>query len=200
MGALNRPGRLRVIGIVAAAVLAVAVVATAAYAKDIFNTGTYGGTVTPQESGASPFPMRLTVKVKVKKKKKTKTISNLQIGPIPMVCSVNPGDVAENVTLAELSGFPAIKSTGFFETSFIYSGGRWKILPNGQQQTADPEVDLRLVQDGGKDPEFVSNGGSMPGMTITLKADVTGTSATMDPAGASTCDVENSYPTLTLQR
>jgi hypothetical protein len=50
-----------------------------------------------------------------------------------------------------------------------------------------------------KPAAFVSNGGSQAGMSIIIKADVTGTTAAPAADGTSTCNIDNSNPTLKLR-
>jgi hypothetical protein len=174
-----------------------AVAASAAYAgKDVFNSGTYSATVTAQNYAVSPFPMSL--EVKGKNGKRTKEITGLTIGPITMDCLSNAGQVSEPVTLAALTGFPAIKSDGFFIATFLYKSGHWTKVSDSTVQTADPEVSIDMVQDSTKPPTFNSNGGSEPGMSIVVQANVSGSTATVAQGGTSTCNIDNSNPTLTL--
>jgi hypothetical protein len=178
----------------AAGVLAVA--AGVAYAKDYFKSGTYSGTVTAQNYSVTPFPMSLTVVGK--KGKKTKQITNLQIGPIQMTCLSNVGSVSEPVTIPALSGFPAIKSGGFLEATFLYTSAGWTKAAFSANQTADSEITFRMVINS-KPAEFVPNGGVEPGMSMIIKANVSGTTATPAANGTSTCNIDDSNPTLKLK-
>jgi hypothetical protein len=167
-----------------------------AYAKDTFKAGTYSGTVAPQNYGVTAFPMSLKVVAKKRKGRRTTQITGLTIGPIQMVCSDNATQEDESVTLSALSGFPAIKSTGFLNATFLYEGSHWKRVALSTVQTADPEVQLEMVNDG---KHMNSNGGAEPGMDIVVQADVVGSTATVAQGGTSTCNINNSDPTLTLQ-
>jgi hypothetical protein len=172
------------------------IVTAVAFAKDTFPSGTYSGTVTAQDYGVTPFPMSL--KVVGKKRAKEKKITGLTIGPIQMVCLAAGTQASESVTLAALTGFPAIKSSGFLQATFLYENGGWQHVALDTTQTADPQVELLMVVNGGKHPTFVGNGGANPGMDIVVKANVTGSTATVAQDGTSTCNIDNSNPTLTL--
>jgi hypothetical protein len=169
----------------------------AAYASGVLAGGTYGGTVTPQNYAVSPFPMSLTVVGK--KHAKTKKITGLTIGPIQMQCAANGTEAGQSVTLAALTGFPAIKSAGFLQVTFLYEAGHWQRVAFEDTQTADPEVTLIMVANGGKHPSFVPNGGALPGMDIVVQANVTGSTATVAQGGTSTCNINDANPTLVLQ-
>lgn len=190
------PARLRIACVAAAVVLAVG--AGLAYAARVtFKSGTYSGTVTAQNYGVSPFPMSFTVVGK--KDAKTKKITKLQIGPIQTTCLSNAGSVQEPVTIPVLSGFPTIKSrNGFLQTTFVYTSAGWTKASLDTNQTADSEITFLMVSNL-KPAEFVSNGGSQPGMSIIIKADVSGTTATPVANGTSTCNIDNSDPTLKLR-
>ena len=142
-----------------------------AYANNVLASGTYTGTVTPQNYAVSPFPVSLTVVGN--KHAKTKKITGLTIGPIPMQCAANGTEAGESVTLAALSGFPVIKSRGFLQ--------------------------VIMVANGGKHPSFIPNGGAEPGMDIVVQANVTGSTATVAQGGTSTCNINDANPTLVLQ-
>jgi hypothetical protein len=168
-----------------------------AFASDELASGTYSGTVTPQNYAVSPFPMSLTVVGK--KHAKTKKITGLTIGPIQMQCAANGTQAAQSVTLAALTGFPAIKSAGFLQATFLYEAGHWQRAAFEDTQTADPEITLIMVANGGRHPSFVPNGGAEPGMDIVVQANVTGSTATVAQGGTSTCNIDDANPTLVLK-
>ncbi|MGA2471528.1 MAG: hypothetical protein ABSG64_12680 [Solirubrobacteraceae bacterium] len=191
---MSVPARLRIA--CAAAAVALVVGTSLAYAARVaFKSGTYSGTVTAQDYGVSPFPVSLTVVGK--KYATTKKITKLEIGPIQMTCLSNVGSVDEAVTIPVLSGFPTIKSHGFLQATFLYTSAGWTKASFDTNQTADSEITFRMVSDL-KPAAFVSNGGSEPGMSMIIKADVSGTTATPAANGTSTCNIDNSDPTLKL--
>jgi hypothetical protein len=128
----------------------------------------------------------------------TKIITKLKIGPIHMMCLSNVGSIQEPVTIPVLSGFPTIKSNGFLEATFLYTNAGWTKAGFNTNQTADSEITFQMVSSL-KPAAFVSNGGSQAGMSIIIKADVTGTTAAPAADGTSTCNIDNSNPTLKLR-
>jgi hypothetical protein len=192
---VSAPTCLRITCATAAAVLAIGT--GLAYARLSFKSGTYSGTVTAQDYGVTPFPVSLTVVGK--KNKTTKKITNLQIGPIQMTCLSNVGSVDQPVTIPALSGFPTIQSKeGFLQATFLYTAAGWVKAPFETNQSADSELTFRMVANL-HPAQFVSNGGSEPGMSLIVKADVTGATATPAANGTSTCNIDNSDPTLKLK-
>jgi hypothetical protein len=134
----------------------------------------------------------------VKKSHKTREITQLTIGPIAMTCLANGTQASENVTLAALTGFPPVKSAGFLDAVFLYEGGHWKRVSSSTVQNVDPEVSINMVQERTKPPTFRSNGGSEPGLDVVVQANVSGSTATVAQGGTSTCNIDDSNPTLTL--
>lgn len=198
---MSVPARVRIACAAAAVVLAVGTSVAAgtslAYAaRVVFESGTYSGTMTAHPYGVSPFPVSLTVVGQ--KYATTKNITKLKIGPIHMTCLSNVGSIQEHVTIPVLSGFPTIKSSGFLEATFLYTSAGWTNAPLGTVQTAVSQITFQMV-DNWQPAEFVSNGGSQPGMSIFIKADVHGTTAKPAAHGTSTCPIDNSNLTLKLR-
>ena len=193
---MSVPARVSIACATAAVVLAVGT--SLAYAARVaFNSGTYSGTVTAQNYGVSPFPVSLTVVGQ--KYATTKNITMLKIGPIHMTCLSKVGSIQEHVTIPVLSGFPTIKSRdGFLQATFLYTSAGWTNAPLGTVQTAVSQITFLMVNNL-QPAEFVSNGGSQPGMSIIIKADVHGTIAKPAAHGTSTCNIDNSNPTLKLR-
>lgn len=193
----DRP-RFRTVGLVAGAVVVLG--AGVAWAKDVVKNGTYAGTVTPPSGlaspgGAAPFPMSFTVH--------SDKVSGLKIGPIQIDCQTHSGDVTEQATLPELSGFPSVKTNGGIFVTFVYANGTWQKAPTGGTQPGVTELALNLAYYNRPKPlKFASTGGAIPGLTLTTDVDVSGTSATIDPQGTASCDLTNANaasPTLKLR-
>jgi hypothetical protein len=174
------------------------IVTAVAFAKDTFPSGTYSATVTPQNSGVTPFPMSL--KVVGKKNATTKKITGLTIGPIQMVCLANSTSASESVTIPALTGFPTLKSNGFLQATFVYENGGWQHVGFDTVQAADPQIEFQMVENGhGKHASIVPNASDGSAMDMVLKADVTGSTATISADGTSTCNIDDSNPTLKLK-